>query len=339
MGIDLHVKSWHITVVREGVEHFTGNIPGTWPALRTLLDRYAGNEINVAYEAGYFGFWLHDELVAYGVTECVVTPPNQMLRESGNRVKTDGLDSRKLAHLLSKGMLKRVWVPDREALGHRTVVRRRRQLLRDRVRVQNRIRGDLRFYGVVIEEGPQTWCKQFVENLRKLPLWDQWIGESFQRLLREYEYLNDEVKKQTKLLEGLAKLDRYRERVAILQSIPGIGLLAAMEILLELQDMNRFPHGKQLAAYVGLTPAQYSSGPHVRMGRISGGGKNSVRCVLVEAAWRLIGKDQQMRERYEQIKQRAGGKRAIVAIARMLLLRTRRMLLDNQPYHAGECIA
>ena len=104
---------------------------------------------------------------------------------------------------------------------------------------------------------------------------------------------------------------------------------------MELQDVERFRRADQLAAYVGLTPSQYSSANKVRMGRITGIGKNALRATMVEVAWRLIAKDPAMREKYERIKVQAGGKRAIVAIARMTLLRTRRMLIDRRPYVKG----
>jgi transposase len=80
--------------------------------------------------------------------------------------------------------------------------------------------------------------------------------------------------------------------VEILQSIPGVGIISAMELLLELQDVSRFRRAEQLAAYVGLTPSQYSSADKVRMGRITGIGKNTLRSLLVEASWTLIRKDQ-----------------------------------------------
>ena len=133
-------------------------------------------------------------------------------------------------------------------------------------------------------------------------------------------------------MKQLSQLPRYRDRVEILRTIPGIGVINAMEILLELQDLSRFRRAEQLAAYVGLTPSQYSSADKVRMGRITGIGKNSVRTALVESCWWLISKDKEMARRYKRIKACAGAKRAIVAIARRLLLRIRRMLLDVQPY-------
>jgi transposase len=108
-----------------------------------------------------------------------------------------------------------------------------------------------------------------------------------------------------------------------------------MELLLELQDVGRFRRADELAAYVGLTPSQYSSAERVRMGRITKSGKNSLRATLVEAAWHLVGRDPAARQHYEQLKARAGAKRAIIAVARKLLLCTRRMLLNNEFYVSG----
>lgn len=151
-------------------------------------------------------------------------------------------------------------------------------------------------------------------------------------MLEQYEFLTGQINRQTHLLKELAQTERYCERVKILRSVPGLGLIAAMEFLLELQDVERFRRADQLAAYVGLTPSQYSSADKVRMGHITAIGKNSLRATLVEAAWRLIAKDEAMRRKYEQIKLRAGAKRAIVAVSRNLLLRMRRMLLDRRMY-------
>jgi transposase len=229
-------------------------------------------------------------------------------------------------------MLKRVWVPSEEELYHRQVIRRRRQLVRDRVRTQSRIKAELRFYGVHLEEPRGRWTQIYFETLRRLRFGNRWMQESFNRLLEQYEFLCAQIDKQTELLRELSKTAQYQERVEILQSVPGIGMISAMELLLELQDVSRFRRAEQLAAYVGLTPSQYSSADKVRMGRITGIGKNTLRAILVEASWQLIAKDQLMREKYDRIKIRSGGKRAIVAVARTLLLRMRRMLLDGQAY-------
>ena len=161
------------------------------------------------------------------------------------------------------------------------------------------------------------------------------MQESFKCLLEQYHFLDGQIVKQTKLLRELSKTELYRERVELLMTIPGIGLIAAMELLLELQDVSRFQRADQLAAYVGLTPSQYTSADKVRMGRITRVGKNSLRATLVQASWALIRKDGVMQEKYDRLKSRSGGKRAIVAVARTLLIRVRRMLLDNNPYVIG----
>jgi len=110
------------------------------------------------------------------------------------------------------------------------------------------------------------------------------------------------------LVRELSEMDLYRERVEILKSVPGIGTLAAMELLLELQDVVRFRHADQLAAYVGLPPlstrvpikSEWDASPRWE--------KHSLRALLVQAAWQLIRKDLAMKEKYERIKIRAGGK-------------------------------
>jgi len=331
VGIDLHKHRWHVSIRTVDVEVFNASIPGTWEALQRVLARYAGHPLQAVYEAGYFGFRLHDRLVDHGIP-CLVTPPSLVPQEYGNRVKTDRRDSSKLAHLLAKGLLKRVWVPSEEELYHRQVIRRRRQLVRDRVRTQSRIKAELRFYWVHLEEPRGRWTQIYFETLRRVRFGNRWMQESFDRLLEQYEFLSVQIDKQTQLLRELSETELYRERVEILQSIPGIGVISAMEVLLELQDVSRFRRAEQLAAYVGLTPSQYSSADKVRMGRITGIGKSTLRSLLVEASWTLIRKDQAMREKYDRIKIRSGGKRAIVAIARTLLLRMRRMLLDKQAY-------
>ena len=334
VGIDIHKKSWYVTVLTKEAELFSGSLPGRWEALSSLLERYECSNVKAVYEAGYFGFCLHDHLVNWGA-DCIVTPPSLIPREYGNRVKTDRKDSRKLAHLLAKGMLKRVWVPSEEERFHRQVARRRRRLIGDRIRTQNRITSELSFYGIDITKPKGKWSKSYIENLRRFRFNNQWMQQSFALLLEQYDFISELIVRQTELLKDLSETERYKKRVAILRSAHGIGMIISMEILLELQDMSRFRRSGQLAAYVGLTPSQYSSGDRVRMGRITRIGKSTLRGALIQASWILIKKDGAMLAKYERIQLRAGSKRAIVAVARILLLRTRRMLLDNTEYVSG----
>jgi transposase len=78
---------------------------------------------------------------------------------------------------------------------------------------------------------------------------------------------------------GLAPL------VQALQALRGVQLIAAITLVAELQDFLRFAHPRQLMAYVGLVPGEYSSGPKRRQGSITKAGNSAARRMLVEVAW------------------------------------------------------
>ena len=337
VGIDLHRKYWHVSILSEDdLVLYSERIVGNWPTLRKVLNVYReASKITVCYEAGYFGYWLHDELKVFGA-DVIVVPPTLVPTISGNRVKTDKKDSLKLARFLQKGLLHSIYVPSEEERVHRQILRRRRQLVQDRVREQNRIKAFLRFYGIELDvESKGKWSQKFLENLRCITFALTLQREAFVSLLDHYAFLESQVRVQTQLLRDLSRSEMYEKRVDILCSIPGIGWLSAMEILLELQDVSRFQKSDQLAAYVGLTPSQYSSGEHIRLGRITRQGKDSVRTVLIQASWRSICYDPILREIYDRIKVRSGGKKAIVAVARKLLIRARHLLLSGEKYQLG----
>lgn len=331
VGIDVHLRQWHVTIRTDEVELFSGSIPGTWSALSSLLGRYEPDRVMAVYEAGFSGYWLHDRVVAWG-GRCVVTPPSLIPTEVGNRVKTDRRDSRRLSWLLSRGMLRSVWVPDLTQRGHRQVLRRRRQLVEDRTRLQSRIKAELALHGLSVGTGRGCWSGRVVAALEAVRLPDDWAQRSYQRLLTMYHLVTEQLVEQTQLLRELAGTERYRGPLRLLQTVPGIGLITGMAVLLELGEISRFARADGLAAYAGLTPSQYSSGDRVRMGGITGMGNRYLRSLLVEAAWVAIRRDRYLREAYDRIKVRAGGKRAIVAVARRLLLSMRRVLLDQTEY-------
>ena len=135
VGVDVHRKHWHVTVLtHDGLRLLRNNIPGSWRSLKRLLDRYKeAGSFSVAYEAGYSGFWLYDKLVEHGY-HAVVTPPNKIPRPGGDKVRTNRIDSFRLADYLKRGILIAVNVPSPEERAHREVARRRRSFVQDRVR-------------------------------------------------------------------------------------------------------------------------------------------------------------------------------------------------------------
>lgn len=336
VGIDMHKRSWRITALVEGdiVMAVTLGMP-KYDSLKKLFAQFEGNTIRVVYEAGPGGFDLYDRLTVDGI-ECIVTPPSLIPTESGSRVKTDKKDSYKLAKLLESNMLKRVWVLSPEERAQRQLVRTRRQIVNHRSDVMRQIKSLLLFHSIEIPfSSKQHWTRPFVKWLHELDFGDQYLNRSLKALVELFDYLSSEKKTLTKEVIQLAKEEKYAHKVRLLKSIPGIGGLSAIEILVEIQDISRFNTADELASYLGLTPSQYSSGERIRMGHITHAGNDRVRTTLVECSWIFIAKDSQMRRKYEKIKRRRGGKRAIIAVTRTLSARIRRLLLDKVPYQIG----
>jgi transposase len=73
--------------------------------------------------------------------------------------------------------------------------------------------------------------------------------------------------------------------VAALQTMRGIAMVNAATLIAELGDLSRFADPRQLMAYLGLTPSEYSSGSSVRRGGITKAGNGAARRLLIEAAW------------------------------------------------------
>ncbi len=335
VGVDVHLSTWHVTIRSHEELIRQATIPGSWEVLRDMLSDWCPERVLIVYEAGFSGFWLYDEVLAWGGC-CIVIPPSRIPVESGNRIKTDRRDSAKLAHLAAKKQAVRVWVPSLSQRYDREAVRERRRLVRQTRQVQCQIKALLHCYGLKVPCRPGRWSGIFVRRLWQLRFSSQSMQESFARLLERYQFLHQQISDQTGLIRRLAKQDGYREQVTWLTSLPGIGELTAMELLTELGDISRFDRADQIAAYVGLTPSEYSSGSSIRRGHISRCGKAALRSRLVEASWIAIRFDPQLADIYQRIRARQGGKRAIVAIARRLLLRARRLLLDERCYEFKE---
>lgn len=334
IGIDVHKDSWHVTIRAGGIELVTVSMQSGYHALRKLLQRFEDCKIKVAYEAGPCGFWLYDRLMSEGI-ETIVVPPSLIPVESGNRVKTDKRDSRKLARLLESNMLKRVHVLTEEERAQRELVRTRRQLIEHQCDVARQIKSKLLFYGIRSPFIGSRWTKSYLAWLKGLIFEQEILKKSFERLIELYEYLTVQIKEISKEVVGLSWSEKYLKRVELLRSVPGIGILSAMEILVELQEVGRFKSSRHLASYIGLTPSEYSTGQLIRQGGITRCGNKRIRTALVESSWILIGKDPFMQMKYRRLKNAKGGKRAIIAIARKLIIRLRRMLLTNIPYRIG----
>jgi transposase len=136
----------------------------------------------------------------------------------------------------------------------------------------------------------------------------------------------------THKLQQLAAKD---ERVQLLQTIPGVGRKTAEVVVAYVDDPHRFQNARQVSSYAGLVPKRYQSGTMDRHGKIHKRGPRLLRGALVEAAWLTLRYNPWAREVYQRIcgKQKTRRKKAIVAVARKLLVRCWVMLLRKERWN------
>jgi transposase len=126
-----------------------------------------------------------------------------------------------------------------------------------------------------------------------------------------------------------------------LMSFPGVGVVLAAVVIAEVGEFARFADRDGLVRFAGLNPRVYNSADTVRTGRISKEGSRELRWALVQAAWTAVRCDESVKKLWIRIRQRSDGKRAIIAIARRLLLWMRAALRDGSDYRrrAAVCAA
>jgi transposase len=292
----------------------------------------------VIYEAGFSGFGLHDQLVADG-WECVVTPPHTVTEEKCQRKKNDREDCRRLAKNLENGDYHTCFVPDKEQREDRQISRTYGQVQADIKRECNRIRRTLEFHSLDKDLPPGRWSSAMYARV-KLHLGELEISDSlrfsFQVMLRELDHLRQLRKELLQQLRRLARSDRYQESVELLESAPGIGMLTAIRLVLEWGDVSRFERKEEFASFLGLIPSDYSSGEQERQGHITKQGNREVRSWLVECSWIAIRHDPVLLDKFRRVLRSCGSKKkAIVAVARKLAIRLRRILLNREPYALG----
>jgi len=287
VGFDVHKETIAVAVARAGrgdVESL-GMIPNEPDAIARLMRKLGPKKsLQVAYEAGPCGYGIHRQLMKMGI-ECVVVAPSLVPKRPGDRVKTDRRDCTNLARLLRSGDLTPVWVPDEEHEAFRDLVRAREDMKQDVHRKKQQLIKFLLRIDVRPPQGVRRWTVKYRQWLESLKL-----GHSAQNVvLREYIRGLDEAVERLERIENeiaeLAKINQHADVIESLMGLRGISLITAATLVAELGDINRFTSPRQVMAYAGLVPSEYSSGGKERRGAVTKTGNAHVRRVIVEAAW------------------------------------------------------
>jgi transposase len=336
VGIDVHKRMYAVCCISEGqIVHRCTTKADPTEFAHSLRHWFPEQEIFSVYEAGFSGFVLHRKLSAKGINSIIVNPAS-VERAPNDKVKTDALDSKKLATQLAMGNLSGIYVPSEAEELARQFNRTRQQLVEDRVAVGNRIKSKLTLFGFYPHETSAKMSNLFLKKIEKMEL-PSTLRIVVGILIAEWRYLQ----KQILLLQRHMRIENTKQEKLneVICSIPGVGLISANTLLSELGDMSRFSTEGKLFSFLGLTPTEYSSGDNIRRGHITRKGAPRLRRILIEIAWRTIGRDQALHEVYGRIAQRRGSKIAIVAIARKLSGRMRSCLRSGTKYRIAALVA
>jgi transposase len=335
VGLDVARKSWKVSIIGEVLEHKTFTQPPSVNVLAQYLKHnFPGARVHCAYEAGFSGYWIYEQLREQQIDCLVVNPADVPTKDRERAFKSDRIDARKIARSLRNGELDPIYVPDRQAQEDRNLVRLRYSLVRKQTRCKNQIKSLLAFYGIPIspDDTERYWSKRYLAYLESLRLRYASGDAVLQTLLRELQMYRQMISDTTRRIRKLAEQVRYRDSAGYLRSIPGISTLTAMTLLTELVDIGRFKTPDQLASYVGLAPGSHSSGEEEIETGLSHRRNPFLRYILMESAWIAARHDPALLTSFEALARRMPKQQAIVRIARKLLNRIRYVLVHHTTY-------
>jgi transposase len=337
IGLDVHKKSWSVTIVVDGMEHRTFSQPPDVVALLKYLQRnFPGGNYYSAYEAGFCGYGIHRQLNAFGIKNIVINAADIPTTQKDKLHKRDPVDSRKLARGLEKNSLNGIYIFDRDLEELRSLNRTRFYLMRDLRRSKNRIKSFLQYYSTPLpgEFDNNQWTLKFIAWLKEVKMRTQAGQEAFSHLIASYEY----YRQQLLILSRIVRLrisQHDKELYNLLKSISGIGPLTASALITELGNIDRFNNIDSLASYVGFVPRVRESGETSYTGGITFRCNTFLRTLLIESSWQAIRHDPALMQYYMKHLVGSKGHKVIVKVARKLLNRIRYVMKNRKPYLTG----
>ena len=284
----------------------------------------------VAIEAVGFYRWLW-ELLEPMVEKLVLADATQARALAGRRLKTDREDAQNIAELLADGRLPRAYAPPLEVQILRDWTRQRNRLSRAHARALHGVKS---LMNINNRPGPARLCAARLTGYVKA--YGEKLPERHVRMLWQHQRQLSLIEEEMTLCEReIAKLlesPRFAATATLLRTAPGVGPIVSATVLAEVGDFARFPDGKAIGRYAGMTPRVFASGGKERHGHISKTGPRDMRWVLQQAAWVAIRCDDSIKRRWLKIARGSGKKAAAVAIARQLLVTLWQMARRNAVY-------
>ncbi len=341
VGNDCHKKSWKVTILTESLEHRSYSQNPDSELLASYLKRhFPGGDYKAVYEAGFSGFGACRRLRDLGVSCEVVHAADVPTTQKEKGQKTDRSDSRKLARMLRSREMSYVDVPDRQLEADRALVRQRFRISREVARTKHRIKSLLMQFGIQLPDNltgnrSRHWSKAYTRWLKELSIDQPSLRQTLDNYLSLGEVQRMELLKLNRQLGELSQQPRYQKNFKLLLTVPGIGPVTAMHILVQLGDVRRFRRLDQLNNYIGLVPSMHNSGDKIRTGKLLKRGRRELKIMLIEASWQAIRRDPALLLKFNELTKAMAKNKAIIRIARKLLSRVRSILINGHGYEIG----
>jgi len=270
---------------------------------------------------------LYDELIEYAGSVIVVHPPHVGLI-TRSQVMTDKIAASILARLLAKGLLVGIWVPPQEVRELRGLVAQRQKMTRLATQAKNRLHAVIQRHHLKPPAG-----NPFAKTNNG---W--WQGLSLGKLEKmnlqsDLETLQFAEQQEVRIEKEMTSIAAEDEMIGRLLQISGFGVITAMTVYAAIGDIRRFPEAKKLVGYAGLGTRVHDSGMTTRSGKITKAGRRDLRVALVEAANVVAGSNPHWKAELARLEPRLGRNRAIVAIARKLLVTVWHVLQGKTDKH------
>ena len=282
VGLDVHARSV-IGCALDGDtgEAFTRRLTPDRDEILEWLRSLPGR-VAVTYEAGPTGFGLARFLIAAGIM-CLVAAPSKLVRPAGDRVKTDARDAAHLARLLHLGQITEVTIPTVAQEAARDLVRAREDCRGDLMTARHRVSKLLLRQGIVYSDG-KPWTGRHELWLRRQRFNVAGLQLAYDSACEAMLTCRDRRSRLDAAIETMAFDSEFTPVVRRLSCLRGVSTLTAFGLATEIGDWDPFT-GRSIGAYLGLVPAEYSSGATRCQGGITKTGNGHARRLLVEAAW------------------------------------------------------
>lgn len=338
VGLDVDKTSLSATVVDHATFMRALRMPCRAQNLLGYIRKHFPNQkVAFAYEAGPTGFGLYDDLTAAG-HPCLVAAPSMIPMAPGQKVKTNRLDSKKIAESLRGGQLKSIHVPSLSYRHLRHLIQLRDTFVRQSTAFKNRIKALLLYEGIPFPAtaSQNQWSLRVMNELDQLACAGP-VRFKLDRLLSTLRFAQEQTRQTTQEIHRYCRVDPELSRcLEYLVSIPGIGAIIGEHLLARIGDWRQLRNVRQLGAFLGLTPREDSTGQDVSRGSITVIGDERLRNKLIQGAWVATRRDPELKgffdRVYESHSKDIADRVAIVAVARKLTTRVYAVLKQQRKY-------